>query len=115
MILARKLYAYGAQEDYWDDANCIGWARRGTWDRPSGLACVMSNTGPGEIRMAVGDMHKGEVWTDLLEWQKEEVTIDEEGYGLFRCAGISVSIWVNKEAEGRDKFPVNFDSNIYNE
>lgn len=115
MILARKLYAYGSQEDYWDDPNCIGWVRRGAWDKPNGLACVMSNAGPGEIRMAVGDMHKGEVWTDLLLWEKAEVTIDDEGYGLFPCPGVSVSIWVNKDAEGRDRFPTKFDSNIYKE
>ena len=115
MTLARKLYAYGSQEDYWDDPNCIGWVRRGTWDKPNGLACVMSNADPGQIRMAVGDMHKGEVWTDLLSWEKAKVTIDGEGYGLFPCPGISVSIWVNKDAEGRDRFPTQFDSNIYKE
>jgi hypothetical protein len=36
-------------------------------------------------------------------------------YGLFPCPGVSVSIWVNKDAEGRDKFPTNFDSDIYGE
>jgi alpha-amylase len=115
VILARKLFAYGDQEDYWDDANCIGWVRRATWDKPSGLACVMSNAEPGEIRMAVGDMHKGEVWTDVLGWSEGEVTIDDEGYGMFSCPGVSMSMWVNKDAEGRDQFPVNFDSNIYGE
>ncbi|KAF1998441.1 glycoside hydrolase family 13 protein [Amniculicola lignicola CBS 123094] len=115
IILARKLYAYGDQEDYWDDPNCVGWVRRGTWDKGAGLACVMSNAEPGEIKMAVGDMHKGEVWTDVLGWQQEEVVIDDEGFGLFKCPGISLSIWVKKDAEGRDKFPVNFDANIYGE
>ncbi|KAF1981494.1 glycoside hydrolase family 13 protein [Aulographum hederae CBS 113979] len=114
MILARKLYAYGDQEDYWDDPNCIGWVRRGTWDKPAGLACLMSNAEPGQIRMAVGDEHNGEVWTDVLGWSQEEVTI-EDGYGTFSCSGISVSIYVRKDAEGRDKFPVKFNSNIYGE
>ena len=113
LILARKLYCYGSQEDYWDDANCIGWVRRGTWDHPAGAAVVMSNTGPGEIRMAVGDMHKGQKWTDVLGWEQGEVEIDEEGYGLFRCSGISVSVWVRSDAEGRDQFPTNFDTKIY--
>ncbi|KAF2011021.1 glycoside hydrolase family 13 protein [Aaosphaeria arxii CBS 175.79] len=115
IILARKLYAYGDQEDYWDNPNCIGFVRRATWDRPDGLACIMSNTKPGEIRMAVGTEHTGEVWTDILGWEQGEVTIDDEGFGLFKCPGISVSIWVNKEAQGRDQFPTNFDSNIYGE
>ncbi|KAF2744028.1 glycoside hydrolase family 13 protein [Sporormia fimetaria CBS 119925] len=113
LVLARKLYAYGDQDDYFDDPNCMGFVRRGTWDHPAGLACVMSNTGPGEIRMAVGDLHKGEVWTDVLGWQDEEVVIDDEGYGVFKCPGISVSVWVRKDAEGREKFPTKFDSGIY--
>ncbi|KAF2202856.1 thermostable alpha-amylase [Delitschia confertaspora ATCC 74209] len=115
LILARKLYNYGEQEDYFNEASCVGWVRRGTWDRRFGLAVVMSNAEPGEVRMRVGKMHAGEKWTDVLGWEQGEVEIDEEGYGLFRCPGVSVSIWVNKDAEGRDQFPVNFDSNIYRE
>lgn len=115
IILARKLFAYGDQDEYMDEKNCIGWVRRGTWDKPNGCAVVMSNTGPGQKRMFVGHVHKGEVWTDILGWEQGEVKIDEEGYGLFPCPGTSVAIWVNKEAEGREKFPVNFDSDIYKE
>ena len=109
IILARKLYAYGEQDEYFNEANCVGWARRGTAEHPAGLACVMSNTGPGEIRMAMGEMHQGEKWTDVLgnegnENGIEEVEIDHDGYGMFPCAGTSVSIWVNKDAAGRDQF-----------
>ncbi|KAI9653664.1 MAG: hypothetical protein M1829_001151 [Trizodia sp. TS-e1964] len=112
LILARKLYSYGEQEDYFDFPTCIGWVRRGTWDRPWGLACVMSNAGPGEKRMYVGDMHKGEIWTDVLGWESSKVTIENDGNGLFPCPGTSVSIWVNKDAKGRDEFK-KFDSDIY--
>jgi alpha-amylase len=115
MVLARKLYAYGEQNDYFEEANSIGWVRRGTWDKPAGLACVMSNAGPSERRMFVGKEHVGELWTDLLGWEQGEVKIDDEGFGVFKCPGISVSIWVNKDAEGRDRFPTNFDSDIYKE
>lgn len=79
IILARSLYAFGQQDNYFDEANCIGWVRRGTPDRPSGLACVMSNAGPGQKKMCVGEMHRGEVWTDVLGWEKGEVKIDDEG------------------------------------
>jgi alpha-amylase len=113
LILARKLFAYGAQEDYLDEANCIGFVRRGTWDRKAGLACVMSNTGPGQIKMAVGEMHAGEKWTDILGWEEGEVEIDSEGYGLFKCPGTSVAVWVRSDAEGRDQFPTNFDADVY--
>ena len=63
--------------------------------------------------MHVGPEHKGEVWTDVLDWQKDEVSIDDDGNGVFKCPGTSVSIWVKKDASGRDHFPVNFNSKIY--
>jgi len=31
----------GEQNDYFNDPNCIGWVRRGTWDKPDGCAVVM--------------------------------------------------------------------------
>lgn len=104
MILARKLYAYGDQEDYWDNPNCIGFVRRGTKDHPHGLACVMSNAKNSEIKMAIGEEHKGEVWTDVLGWQTDEVKIGDDGYAMFPCPGTSVSIWVKKDAPGREDF-----------
>ncbi|KAK0128363.1 hypothetical protein ONS95_000335 [Cadophora gregata] len=112
LTLARKLYAYGKQADYFDYATCIGWVRYGTWDRRFGCATVLSNAGPGEKRMHVGEMHAGEKWTDVLGWGEGEVEIDAEGYGVFTCPGVSVSVWVNKDAEGRDQFG-KFDDDIY--
>ena len=29
LIYARKSFAYGQQDDYFDTANCLGWVRRG--------------------------------------------------------------------------------------
>ena len=52
LALIRKLYAYGEQDDYFDEQTCIGFVRRGTWDRPAGLACVMSNAGPGQKKVS---------------------------------------------------------------
>jgi alpha-amylase len=113
--LARNLYAYGELNDYFDEPNCVGWVRRGTWDRVDGCAVVISNAEPGQIRMFVGEVHKGETWSDLLSWSEQEVQISEDGWGDFTCPGVSMSIWVNKSAQGRDRFPVNFDSDIYKE
>lgn len=115
LALARKLYAYGAQDEYWDEANCVGWVRRGTHDRKDGCAVVMSNTGEARKRMFVGEEHKGEVWSDLLGWAPDgEVTIGEDGHAEFSCGATSVSVWVNKEAEGRNGVQ-DFDTNIYEE
>lgn len=46
LVLARNLYAYGDQQDYFDDSKFIGWVRRGdTKDKgphTAGMAVVMS-------------------------------------------------------------------------
>ncbi|CAK1360588.1 Glucan 1,4-alpha-maltohexaosidase [Cercospora beticola] len=114
MVLCRKLFAYGEQADYMNEANCIGWYRKGDEQHKDGMAVVMSNQGPGSIKMEVGKDKAGHVWTDVLGWEEGEVVIDEEGFGEFRCSGVSVSVWVNKDAKGREKFPVQFDVDIYN-
>lgn len=113
LCLARKLYAYGDQNDYFDnEPNLIGWVRRGTWDRPNGCAVVLSNAGVGSKRMFIGEMHKGETWTDVLGWEKEEVCIGEDGWASFPVAGCSASCFVNSTAEGRERFG-KFQSGIY--
>jgi len=112
MSLARKLYAYGEQNDYFNDPNLIGWVRRGTWDRPDGCAVSLSNAEMGEIRMYVGESHHGEKWTDVLGWQSAEVEIGGDGFGTFPVGPCSLSIYVNKAAPGRGKFG-RFNSKIY--
>ncbi len=104
LSLARKLYAYGEQVDYFDYETCIGWVRYGTWDRPFGCAVVVSNAGPGTKRMHVGEMHAGETWTDVLGWESSKIVIGQDGYADFICPGTSVSVWVNEKADGREKF-----------
>lgn len=112
LCLARKLYAYGEQNDYFDDPHCIGWVRRGTWDRTDGVAVCLSNTGWAEKRMWVGKEHGGERWTDLLGWEGREVVIDGDGWGIFSVGGCSASVFVNQAARGREKFG-KFNSKIY--
>lgn len=70
---------------------------------------------PLNKRMHVGREHAGEVWRDLLRWEWADVTIDQEGYGVFPCQKDAVAVFVDCEAEGRDKFPVQFDGNIYSQ
>lgn len=64
----------------------------------------MSNAGPGSKRMHVGEQHAGEEWTDVLGWESGSVKIGEDGFGEFVCPGTSLAVWVNKDAEGRDRF-----------
>ncbi|KAE8353175.1 glycoside hydrolase superfamily [Aspergillus coremiiformis] len=89
---ARKLYAYGEQQDYFDQANCIGFVRYGD-ARHSGLACVLSNGTTAEKRMYVGRKHARQPWTDLLH-DRDSVVIDASGYGVFPVDGMSVSVWI---------------------
>ncbi|EAA33974.3 glycoside hydrolase family 13 protein [Neurospora crassa] len=113
LLLARKLYAYGPQTDYFDYPTCIGWVRHGTWDKKDKCAVVMSNAGEGWKWMFVGVECAGQQWTDVLEWRKEVVTIGENGWAEFRCGGCSVSVWVWEGAKGRDEFETQFDFDIY--
>lgn len=103
LILARSLYAYGVQEDYFDYATCIGFVRRGTWDR-EGCAVVMSDAGDGYKDMLVGVEHKGETWTDVLGWNQARVVIDDHGSARFYCSATSVSVYVRDDAPGRELF-----------
>jgi alpha-amylase len=49
LILARKLYAYGEQQDYFQEASCIGWVRKGLsqsgGSQAAGMAVLMSWVG----------------------------------------------------------------------
>ena len=48
--------------------------------------------------------HVNERWTDVLGWHPGEVIIGEDGWGMFRCPAMSVSIWVSDAAKGRQEF-----------
>ena len=99
LIKLRRSYAYGAQEDYFDDPHLIGWVRRGDDDhKKSGLAVVMSNGEGGVKHMCIGKKFAGRTFSDVLGLCTENVTIDEEGYGDFRCESHNVSIWVQPAA-----------------
>lgn len=101
MLLARKEFAYGSQDDYLDHPNCIGWVRHGDEHHPKGLAVVMSNSNAkGYKKMNVGAQRAGQVWVDMMGYWQDPVTISNEGWAKFHCHAGSVSLWVEKE-EGK--------------
>ena len=104
LILARKLYAYGKQRDYFDKPNSIGWTRQGTWDRENGLAVIMSNAGPATKKKYVGMEHAGDTWSDVLRCGAGPVVIRRSGKGIFHCSSKSIAVFVKCDAEGRDEF-----------
>ncbi|KAK4145154.1 alpha-amylase [Dichotomopilus funicola] len=119
MMLARKLWAYGSQYDYFDERHCVGFTRIGhpAHSGGHGLAVVMTNAWEhASKRMFVGEHHAGEVWTDLLRWCPGQVVIGTDGWGVFPVGHRSVAVWVNSQVDGRgevDSFVFDFD--IYNQ
>jgi alpha-amylase len=127
---ARKLYAYGEQQDYFNQPNCIGslipcsttssaplwgipdrfprsnrgtgFVRYGNARHLSGLACVISNAGHGSQRMFVGQHHASEQWIDILHPSMKPVIIDKKGYGNFGVQAMSASVWVDSATVDRD-------------
>ena len=99
LIKLRHSYAYGEQADYSGGDHLIGWVRRGDPARPdSGLAVVMSNDAPGELRMEMGAAHAGETFHDVIGGCPDPVVIGEDGFGAFPAAGKSLSVWVRDGA-----------------
>ena len=99
MIKLRRSYAYGDQEDFFDDPHCIGWTRGGDDEHPdSGLAVVMSNAKGSAKRMWIGERYAGESFYDALGKCPEAVTVDKDGWGKFRTENGSVSIWTRAGA-----------------
>ena len=99
LIKLRHAYAYGEQEDYFENEHRIGWVRRGDAEHAhSGLAVVMSNAEGGTLPMHVGTRFAGERFYDVLGSCTEPVTIDEKGSGNFYCEDCSVAVWVREAA-----------------
>ena len=95
LLRVRKYFAYGEQEDYFNDYNKIGFVRRGDYEHPdSGLAVVMSDKYGGIIRMNVGKQFANTVFYDCLGYIDKKVYIDENGFGDFSCLDGSVSVWI---------------------
>lgn len=95
MITIRKDKAYGRQNDYFDNTNCIGWTREGDEDHiKSGVAVLISNKFDSEKRMYIGKHLVGEEFIDVIGNCEEKVIVDEEGYGIFKVKAKSVSVWI---------------------
>lgn len=91
-LKARRLHAFGEQNDYFDDPNCIGWTRTGNAEHPGGMAVLLSNDADGVKSMNTGS--PGITYGDATEHVKETVTTNDEGWSDFKCKGRSVSVWI---------------------
>ncbi len=91
-LATRRRYAFGEQNDYFDQPNCIGWTRSGNTEHPGGMAVLLSNDADGAKSMNTGT--PGITYGDATKHIKETVTTNNEGWGEFKCKGRSVSVWV---------------------
>lgn len=96
MLDVRKKYAFGNQDDYFDNPQVVGWVRR-TDAKTSSLAVLISIGDMAEKQMFVGEEEAGKVYIDLSGNNKNQVTIDQDGNGMFNVGPGSVSYWAAKE------------------
>jgi alpha-amylase len=94
LLRARREFAYGAQTDYFDHPNIVGWTRTGDGDHPRAMAVIMSDGPGGSKRMFVDRRQR--TFTDLTGNIIDLITSGDDGYGDFRCNGGSVSVWVEQ-------------------
>jgi alpha-amylase len=93
-LAARRDYGYGAQVNYFDHPNTIGWTRLGDKQHPKAMAVVMSNGQNGYKWMNV--QRSKQTFGDLTEHCQQTVTTNSDGWGRFPCNGGSVSVWVEQ-------------------
>jgi alpha-amylase len=92
---ARRNHTYGAQYDYFDHANTIGWTCLGDEEHPKAMAVILTNGADGTKSMEVGKPNTR--FMDITEHISDPVITDENGWGEFRCNGGSVSVWVEAD------------------
>jgi alpha-amylase len=95
MLYVRKALCYGMQRDYFDDPQCLAWTREGD-DEHAGSGCaVLVSNGPEKVKsMEIGKKFSGKAFVDHLGNVEGEVIINEDGWGDFKVAGGSVSVWI---------------------
>jgi alpha-amylase len=92
LLYARHNYAYGAQYDYFDHQNRVGWTRLGDSEHPKAMAVLLSDGLGGTKWMEVGKPNTK--FIDITEHITEPIYTNEQGWGEFTCNGGSVSVWV---------------------
>jgi alpha-amylase len=103
LLVARKSYAYGAQRDYFEQSNLIGWIREGTDEFPgSGCAVVISNKDESQLEMEIGKRHAGKTFYELTGSGKEKIAVNNDGKASFPVKARSIAVWVAEEREHAD-------------
>lgn len=100
MLHVRRQLGHGAQKDYLDDPDVIGWTCMGDLAHEnSGFAVILTDRIGGEKEMSLSALNGGETYIDCLGNRKEEITLNKEGVGIFPVNDGSISVWVNKKVK----------------
>ena len=99
LLYLRQNYAYGPQDDYFDDQNVIAFIRQGDDDHPSPLVVILSNGEAGEKSIFTGEEWAGRAFYDYLGSVEDQVYIDDDGSGIFKVAPGSISCWILAEED----------------
>jgi alpha-amylase len=91
LLHARQHFAYGAQLDYFDHPDLVGWTRMGDAEHPQPLAVLLSDAAGGSKWMHVGKPLT--TFKDLTGHSHRSVITNADGWGEFYCEGGSVSVW----------------------
>ncbi|KAI0303756.1 glycoside hydrolase family 13 protein [Multifurca ochricompacta] len=103
LLRARKDFAYGSSQDYFEHPSCIGFVRLGDASR-SGCVVLISNDNQKQkarisvepshsIRMKVGEHDFNTEYIGLLEPHKI-VKTTADGWGTFTCRPGSLEVWI---------------------
>lgn len=97
LMYLRLNYAYGKQNNYFDDCNIVGWTREGDEEHNnSGLAALITDGPGGSKKMYVGRKFSGCTFYDYTLNNSGKVIIDEMGMGNFYVNGGSISVWIKE-------------------
>lgn len=94
LLLCRRDFAYGDQDDYFNDPNVVGWVRHGDEEHPYASATILSNKDESVLRMFVGERYANQTFADYLGHHPDKVVIDEQGFGEFKVYGRNISCWI---------------------
>ena len=97
LLELRRDYAYGDQDDYFNDKNTVGFVRKGDGEHPGRIAVVMTNGDMATLSMFVGQDQAGKTYMDMLNNNDGKVTIKDDGFGDFFVSPGSVSAWVQRD------------------
>ena len=91
MLAARASYLFGEQQDYFEQATCVGWLLTGNEEHPGMMAVVASTADAQSITMATG--RPGLSFRDVTGGNQHTITTDDQGHADFQSQAGGVSVW----------------------